>query len=94
MSLLQPVDSAKEDKSDQIRVINHQTSTRQLVHGPKKEVVDICFESVQSNRLACVDSEGTLFIYNIEETNPGKIKYVLLEFVSFYILFPAELVRE
>lgn len=63
----------KEDKGDQIRIINHQTSTRQLVHGPKKEIIDICFESVKSNFLGVVDSEGTLFVFDVDEKNPGKI---------------------
>ena len=68
----------KGDKEDHVRVINYQTSTRLLLRGPKKKVVDICFESFNSNQLACVDSEGTLHVFKILEKD-GIIKYLFMK---------------
>ena len=65
---------AKGNPDDHIRVINRHTSSRVLLRGLKKKVVDISFESYKSNQLACLDSEGTLCIFHIFETEEN-VKY-------------------
>ena len=60
---------------DHVRVINLHTSMRVLLRGFKKKVVDLCFEALSSNLLACVDLEGTLFIFEIFEED-GNVKYL------------------
>lgn len=66
---------AKGSADDHVRVINHHTSSRVLLRGFKKCVEDVNFESFKSNQLACVDSEGTLFVFDIFETE-GNVKYL------------------
>ena len=62
------------DDNDTVRVINQHTSERVLLKGFKKRVVDISFESLKSNRIACVDSEGTLYVYEISN-GKNKVEY-------------------
>jgi len=60
-----------------VRVINHHTSDRVLLRGFKKKISDIGFESFKSNRLACVDTEGTVYLYDIFE-NDSTVKSSLI----------------
>uniref|UniRef100_T2MBE8 Enhancer of mRNA-decapping protein 4 n=1 Tax=Hydra vulgaris TaxID=6087 RepID=T2MBE8_HYDVU len=71
--------SKKND--DHVRVINLVTSMRVLLRGFTMKVIDLCFESLTSNLLACVDQEGTLFIFEIlEEDGTVKSKNILTLF--------------
>ena len=65
----------KPNADETVRVVNYHTSHRHLLRGFKRKVEDIVFESFKSNRLACIDSEGTVFVFNIYESGED-IKYL------------------
>ena len=65
----------KPNADETVRVVNYHTSHRHLLRGFKRKVEDIAFESFKSNRLACIDSEGTVFVFNIYESGED-VKYL------------------
>lgn len=76
---------AKGSADDHVRVINHHTSSRVLLRGFKKCVEDVNFESFKSNQLACVDSEGTLFVFDIFETEGNVKSKIIIKVVRSHI---------
>lgn len=62
-------------RDDTVRVINQSTSGRVLLKGFRQKVQDIAFESLQSDKLACVDSFGTLYVFQIFDGEDETVKY-------------------
>lgn len=72
-----------------IRVVNRDTDQRKLIKNTKALVQDLSFALTPLQiLLGCVDEEGNVFVYNIED-NPDSITYPLQEnkLKCSYILF-------
>lgn len=64
-----------------VRVTNKKSGKRSLIKELKSEVHDIAFALKNEEViLGCVDFEGTVFVYKIEEQQ--EIEYPLIHFVS------------
>ncbi|XP_066936183.1 enhancer of mRNA-decapping protein 4-like isoform X2 [Clytia hemisphaerica] len=69
------IQARTKEEADSVRVMNQHTSSRTLIKGFNKRVVDISFESFRSNRLACVDSTGTLHVYEISDGGASSVEF-------------------
>lgn len=61
-----------------VRVTNHETNQRALIKNFKEDIKDLSFAySKESIILGCVDNEGNILVYQIEDT-PDSISYKIM----------------
>ena len=58
-----------------MRIINRKTAERALLKGFSGRIIDISFAHLSQVILAAVDEVGNMFVYEVEDTTDGKIKY-------------------
>jgi WD40 repeat protein len=59
-----------------VRILNKKTVKKALIKGFTGSIEDLSFAYYNSDHLACIDSAGDVFIWQISEDN-DKIKYPL-----------------
>ena len=59
-----------------MRILDRKTVQKALIKGFTGSIEDISFAHYDSDHLACIDSAGDIFIWQISEDN-DKIKYPL-----------------